>query len=462
MDKPVSVRLWSYRVGFGDCFLLRFAYRRFNRHVLIDFGTTKADARGGNQMKEIAEHIARTCNGKLDAIVATHRHRDHISGFAGRSWKIIRDLSPGLVVLPWTEHPDAAINAREAPDDAHEGFDLSSRRHVRSLFRMQEVARAVCEALRAEPPDDGLDAVGGPGEGDSRTERDWPGTGPRRSELPATGRFFSPALRKQLQFMGEDNLANAEAVKNLLSLPCEFVQFGSKAQQLTKLLPGVKVHVLGPPTLVQNQEISRQRPKDPDEFWHLVQLATERPAGAAKTLFPGARVLSHEAQPPETRWFIKRLNAERGYQLLELVRSLDKVLNNTSVILLFEACDKKLLFPGDAQIENWRYALCQKRIKKLLADVDVYKVGHHGSLNATPKTLWNGFIRKGSGKKPRRLKTFMSTLENLHGESVRETEVPRQKLVHALRTQSDLFSTQSLRRKEDFVKEFRLAALKSR
>ena len=60
-------------------------------------------------------------------------------------------------------------------------------------------------------------------------------------------------------------------------------------------------------------------------------------------------------------------------------------MNNTSVILLMKAGTKKFLFPGDAQWENWAYAL-GKRLKSL-SDVDVYKVGHPGSLNATPKTL---------------------------------------------------------------------------
>ena len=36
---------------------------------------------------------------------------------------------------------------------------------------------------------------------------------------------------------------------------------------------------------------------------------------------------------------------------------MDKVLNNTSLILLFHIGETTLLFPGDAQIENWSYAL---------------------------------------------------------------------------------------------------------
>ena len=38
---PKSLMIRSYHVGFGDCFLLSFAYGpRSERHVLIDFGST--------------------------------------------------------------------------------------------------------------------------------------------------------------------------------------------------------------------------------------------------------------------------------------------------------------------------------------------------------------------------------------------------------------------------------------
>lgn len=51
------------------------------------------------------------------------------------------------------------------------------------------------------------------------------------------------------------------------------------------------------------------------------------------------------------------------------------------------------LFGGDAQIENWSYLLDQAEKdpsqRKKLEKVDLYKVGHHGSRNATPKSLFN-------------------------------------------------------------------------
>jgi hypothetical protein len=132
------------------------------------------------------------------------------------------------------------------------------------------------------------------------------------------------------------------------------------------------------------------------------------------------------------------------------VRMLDQEMNNTSVILLFQVGKKKLLFPGDAQIENWQYALGQKKYQSLLTSVNLYKVGHHGSLNATPKSLWKLFKNKSEGKAANRLLSLMSTMEGKHGSVYSETEVPRAKLVRELRRQSDLFTTQQLKGKDFF------------
>jgi hypothetical protein len=123
------------------------------------------------------------------------------------------------------------------------------------------------------------------------------------------------------------------------------------------------------------------------------------------------------------------------------------VLNNTSVILLFEVGNKKLLFPGDAQIENWSYALSHTRVRQMLAGVDLYKVGHHGSRNATPKSLWNLFTRRSATSEPGRLRTVLSTMARKFGDVDRGTEVPRASLVQTLKAQSDYFSTQDIQGK---------------
>jgi hypothetical protein len=64
---------------------------------------------------------------------------------------------------------------------------------------------------------------------------------------------------------------------------------------------------------------------------------------------------------------------------------LDGDINNTSLVLAIELgqAGKVLLFPGDAQYGNWlSWARTQRGIDLLKRTV-FYKVGHHGSHNAT-------------------------------------------------------------------------------
>jgi hypothetical protein len=70
----------------------------------------------------------------------------------------------------------------------------------------------------------------------------------------------------------------------------------------------------------------------------------------------------------------------------ELALQLDSYTNNTSLVLAFEVPGSKdvLLFVGDAQIGNW--LSWSGSSTDLLSRTIFYKVGHHGSHNATLKT----------------------------------------------------------------------------
>ena len=415
--KPKSVTIRSYQVGFGDCFLLTFHYtgKPGDRHVLIDFGSTgQPKTAGKDPMLKVAEDIKAQCNGKLHAVIATHRHKDHISGFATNkkgtaSGDVIASCKPDVVLQPWTEHPKAKVDATQAPSAM-----TANKAFVAALTDMHSISAAVlAEAQRRKP-------------------------------------MLGATTFREIAFLGEDNLSNASAVQNLMRMGKKnhYLNFGSKSG-LERLLPGVKTWVLGPPTLKQSSEIKIQRSKDEDEFWMFQALAHQFALKPEARVFRRAKTYSALGAPPFTRWFIKRMRAVRGEQLLGIVRALDKVMNNTSLILLFEVNGKKLLFPGDAQIENWSYALSKPEIKKLLSTVDVYKVGHHGSRNATPKTLWATFKKRSTKKtNKKRLKSIMSTMKGKHGKTASNTEVPRLSLVQALESESELYNTQKLTKKE--------------
>src|SRR5262244_704267 len=222
-------------------------------------------------MPLIANEIEKDCAGSLTAVVATHRHADHISGFStetatGKSGEIIKNLKPKVVLQPWTEDPDAQTDATKATRDS----SRSPKSFTAGLQAMHDIARDVL-AITERPP-----------------------------------AWMSAALRKELAFIGGDNLRNKSAVQNLLAMGAArgvravWAHHGSSSG-LDPLLPGVKVHVLGPPSLEQTEKIRKQRSRDPDQFWHLL---TGPPA------LQGANVLAHGlARPRDGRSGASRRSA---------------------------------------------------------------------------------------------------------------------------------------------------------
>ena len=145
MTPPHELTLRCYGVGFGDCFLLTFRYKGTtgDRHMLIDFGCTQKPPKAGkNLMNAIAKDITTVVGSKLHAVVATHRHTDHISGFATNAkgdapGDVIGALKPDLVIQPWTEKLSAPIDSK----GPKKGLALAANDALRiALQRMQDVA----------------------------------------------------------------------------------------------------------------------------------------------------------------------------------------------------------------------------------------------------------------------------------------------------------------------------------
>lgn len=433
MSRVERVRVRMYDVGFGDCLLLSFFYdtpvpydgkrdlnqnllpARAERHMLMDFGST-AGARAP-AMKQVAELIEADCGGQLDVVAVSHRHKDHMSGFGLKdASSVIERLNPLLVVRSWTEDPEIPENA-DAPGSAA---------LVRAIDRGQAFAARLAETTEGHR---------------------------------------SNSLRGRLRMAATSEISNKSAVDNLARWGAaqdqEFLHFGRKSK-IEQYVPGTTVRVIGPPTVEQYGDVTNQDSEDP-EYWMLRRafdpgywrkhesdfdnaLAAVGIDSRAPATFGGD---GGPIDPGPVRWLVEKMRNQHIRTLRRIVRDLDDALNNTSLILLIDAGDgenaKRMLLPGDAQIENWRFALEQAdetvspssaQCLELLKGVDLYKVGHHGSRNASPRTL----VKLWEEKPRTSMVGLMSTKSCFHGRK-ETTRVPRQTLVDALAKEMRLFTT---------------------
>ncbi len=355
----------------------------------------------------MAEH----CGGQLDMVVATHRHRDHIGGFGDSAGSEVLDrLNPRIVVRPWTD----------VPEDKRDDPALALADHQLRFLSVLDGLQPQAEAL-------------------------------------AGFSFDNRAVAKRAAKLAEFGFKNPEAVALLEEWGsrgrAEYVSAGMTLD-LADAMPGVNVRVLGPPTLADVPSLTRYA-KESEEYWlglaegdALTTLVAE---GDAASLDQARRVLAEPGGMGAAEWLLRALDSRRVAQGLEIVEALDDVLNNTSVILLVTIGSRRLLLPGDAQAENWSLALDQAegarqrtrdaRLASALGKVDLYKVGHHGSRNATPKRLtkhWKEPVSQGH-----QVVSVLTTKQGVYEKST-EGAVPKEELVTGLRAFGPVYSTDEL------------------
>jgi len=410
---PKKARVRMYQVGFGDCLLLSFEYPsalsdgRDERHILFDCGSTHKPW-AGFEMKQVTDLIKQHTGGQLDVLVSTHRHRDHVSGFGGSATDDdFVAMAPHVVVQAWTEHPDIDKDALEPAFGAPGATVAQLRADVKT---MEQLADRIVSWLEALPADEQAQ---------------------RRYEM--------------LYDLAADQIPNKAAVDNLKKWSEGgkglYVHFGNGHQRLQEAVPGVTFDVIGPPTLKQHPGLRNYADTSP-EYWiaaskevlaTLDSINTER-----RSKRTGARI------PITALPIVERLRDSNAESLLNMVRRMDNFLNNTSVILLIKAGTKRLLFGGDAQVENWGFALGKSAVVTELKKVDLYKVGHHGSRNATPRGLMELWPKTPDGADPRMVGLMSTRLHTGHGDEDNETEVPRGPLVDALKERATVYSTHEM------------------
>jgi beta-lactamase superfamily II metal-dependent hydrolase len=340
-----------YDVGFGDAFLITFPTSQGEKKILIDCGTfgNKGGPRLADVVRAIIDDVTEDGGRKrIDVVIATHRHRDHVSGFNNPLW---REVEVKEVWMPWTEHPTdpAARDIREAQS------------------RLALQARQQLTALQAQEPGAGL----------------WQALGE----------------------VAENALSNAAAMNTLhhgFRRPPRprrrFLPTRSRARTLeTDALPGVLVHVLGP---ARDKDIIRDV-NPPEGASYLSLSEGEGPAAPGPEPFAaacsiGEKEFSRRYKSLALTWDVRDRMKQLGKDLAQaLTVSLDAAVNGTSLMLLFQIGRAHLLFPGDAQWGTWQAVLGDPAWRELLRKTTFYKVGHHGSHNATPPEFVAELLPKG-------------------------------------------------------------------
>jgi hypothetical protein len=321
-----AIRIRMYRIGFGDCFLLSLPVAGGTEHILIDCGVHgQGDI---HKIGDAVENVRAVTEGQLALVIASHAHQDHISGFTSFG-DTFRQMVVREVWMPWTENPT----------------DPKARQHKLTLTAMTE---KVAQHLNAAP------------NASAKALYAVQNLVPNRPALDL--------LRSGI---------NGGAVR--------YLEAGKTIDDALGIA-GLRVRVLGPPR--DEKLLGRMDPPSSDRFLRASADGVEM-VGAIRP-FDDRWTASAAEYPPD---IIKPAELQELTNLAgdagELALALDRVMNNTSLVVLFSYRGRDLLFPGDAQYGNWQGWINNEDAAAILGSLDFYKVAHHGSHNATPKSAFD-------------------------------------------------------------------------
>jgi hypothetical protein len=391
-----------YRQGLGDCFLVslpREGGKPFR--LMIDCGVILGTQNAASLMEDVVHDIIDATEGFVDVLAITHEHYDHVAGFVLADHLFVRPgtddksgngsingkLRVGETWFAWTEDP---------------GDPLARRLQTARRKRLDQLA-ALMEGLRIQ------------GVAEAPLAR---GIGELLSFFGVSG-THTGATRQ-----GMENARAYGGARVSYHVPGEKPWSSSE-------LPGFRIWVLGPP----RDEKLLKKTFAADEVYHLAgadalddAFFLSSPAGtishsgvpspeddyspfdipysfplpgspgAAGRPMPApmadflARHYYGDASGSDGKW--RRIDADWLGQGAELALQLDSATNNTSLVLAIEliSSGKVLLFAADAQVGNWlSWQSLEWKLDDgtrvtgpdLLERTVFYKVGHHGSHNAT-------------------------------------------------------------------------------
>jgi len=328
----------AYKVGVGDCIYVRIPKARKKGaqvddfHILIDCGKKHGAAPLKAALDHLKTELPTVDNKKrLDLVLISHEHEDHIKGFDPDWFSDVKIENLWMSVAMDRTHPQAKF--------AHQLHDMAAT------------------AMR---------------------------------NIAARNLKLSPELEDIVGRYGISNDGAVDALRNRLphqnGITPVYVHADSKAADLKpKTLSGAVFKVLAPEFDIDTFYLGDAA----DEILHGFSAATGVLRQAGKT---GGKVPLPSNIGASDFWRLKSRMLSSAFAFAE---EEGEIVNNTSVMLVIEWRGRRLLFVGDAEWntkyrdkkKNFAWNTAWKlRKPELNKPVDFLKIGHHGSINATP---WN-------------------------------------------------------------------------
>lgn len=392
-----------YRHGLGDCFLLRFpkAGAEGFFSILIDCGLIGVAENPKPTMQKVVANISTLCDGHLDLVIMTHEHWDHASGFSTQQAQQDFDgIEIDEVWYAWTEDPTDAL-----------GKKLRKERAAKV-----DALQAAASALHKEGSAMGVE---------------------RADRLERILQFFgveSHADFEQLALKGK----SAVSGKTRSAFDYPGLRPGIKVRYCRPDQPpislrgvdGVRVYVLGPPQdegLIKRSSPTKKG-KEVYEFSTDFSIDENLTSAFGRLGMDGAgqsgddcpfeaglevrstfgntrkspklaALIDSTWSAPNSEW--RQISLDWTATAETLALNLDSHTNNTCLVVAFELIEsgRVFLFAADAQVGNWlSWQNVSWSVKdgnerrtvtgpELLERTTFYKVGHHGSHNATLRSL---------------------------------------------------------------------------
>jgi beta-lactamase superfamily II metal-dependent hydrolase len=405
-----NIRVRMYRVGFGDFFLLTVPGKSGPAHILIDCGVHAGNI---GSMDDCVQDMKQETKGRLALVILTHYHADHMSGFASN----YDDFASFAVGAVW-------ITNRLDPENAGASKFMAQISSVAQQLKLQLAARNDPAALEAHHKvENALGVASEDGGG---------GSNAKALRLLQSGFKNKPPV---YYYQGGDAPVLPDELKDMITAELlgpspknsdgEFAASDNKTEQYL--------------AAVGDSGVPDDAPVPPFDRKKWPAAARDYPARTFDEFDSGLLERARKPKRDGTLNLERILTAMKPDALAAAADKLDGTLNNQSLVVLFTCNGKKLLFVGDAQWGNWASWLYGRavtgsdpgisdRAKGILGSIDFYKVGHHGSTNATPIPAVGALNQKCA--------CMCSTARGCYGKLASKTEVPRTALIDALETRS--------------------------